>query len=427
MRRSIQLSCVLLGSALCVLVACASRDAHARGFGGFHGGGGFGGFHGGGGGGFHEGGFGGGGFHEGGFGGGGGFHEGGFGGGGFHEGGFGSGGGFRDAGAGGFHDGGFAGGRAEGFGADGFRGGDYAGVNRSQLGGFLGLPTDSGMHAAAGAWGGSGAVAGADGAAAWRGGAAGGVYHGADGATVAHGTVAGRGAAVGPGGAVAGSGVAHGTVVKGPNGNVYAHGATYGHASAVGCQRWFDGNHVFTAGWVGRHPWGWCPAGYGAGAWAAAVWSTAAWSTVGDWIGAASAPAYDYDYGDNIVYNDGNVYYGGQSIGSSQQYYQEAQNLSNSNATDQAGGDTKWLPLGVFGLMTAGETSPEMTFQLAVDKNGTIRGNYYSEVSDSSSPVTGAVNKKNQRVAWHVGSNTNTVFETGLYNLTKDQSTALVH
>lgn len=143
--------------------------------------------------------------------------------------------------------------------------------------------------------------------------------------------------------------------------------------------------------------------------------------------GGDDSEAYDYDYGDNITYNDGNVYYNGQSAGTQQQYYQEAANLSDSGSGDAANQDTKWLPLGVFSLMPEGQTEPEMTFQLAVDKQGNIRGNYYSQVTDSTSPVSGSVNKKNQRVAWHVGDNKKVVIETGLYNLTKDQSTALVH
>ena len=77
--------------------------------------------------------------------------------------------------------------------------------------------------------------------------------------------------------------------------------------------------------------------------------------------------------------------------------------------------------------MPEGQKTPEMIFQLAVDKQGAIHGNYYSQVTDSSTPVSGSVNKKNQRAAWHIANNKTTVIETGLYNLTKDQSTALVH
>jgi len=41
--------------------------------------------------------------------------------------------------------------------------------------------------------------------------------------------------------------------------------------------------------------------------------------------------------------------------------------------------------------------------------------------------VHGAVDSKTQRAAWTVGDNTTTVYETGIYNLTKEQTPVLVH
>jgi hypothetical protein len=41
--------------------------------------------------------------------------------------------------------------------------------------------------------------------------------------------------------------------------------------------------------------------------------------------------------------------------------------------------------------------------------------------------VQGSVDKKTQRVAITVGDNKDTVIETGLYNLTKDEAPALMH
>ena len=40
---------------------------------------------------------------------------------------------------------------------------------------------------------------------------------------------------------------------------------------------------------------------------------------------------------------------------------------------------------------------------------------------------TGSVDKQTQRVAFTVGDNKDTVVETGLYNLTKDEAPALIH
>jgi hypothetical protein len=102
-------------------------------------------------------------------------------------------------------------------------------------------------------------------------------------------------------------------------------------------------------------------------------------------------------------------------------------NLANSGASADGSQDTPWLPLGVFGLTASGQKTPNMVFQLAVNKDGVIRGNYCDPASQTNLPVQGAVDKKTQRAAWNVGGNKAMVVETGLYNLTKDESTALVH
>ena len=65
-----------------------------------------------------------------------------------------------------------------------------------------------------------------------------------------------------------------------------------------------------------------------------------------------------------------------------------------------------------------------MTIQLAVNKQGIIRGNYTDTVTNKTQLVHGSVDKKTQRVAFTVGDNTTTVVETGLYNLTKDEAPA---
>src|SRR5208337_4486230 len=88
------------------------------------------------------------------------------------------GGGFRSEGlGGGYREGGFGG--YDGDRAGGLRDGGYFDtLSRGELGGFLGLPTDGGLHAASGAYRTRGYVSGADRAAAWRGGAIGRVYEG---------------------------------------------------------------------------------------------------------------------------------------------------------------------------------------------------------------------------------------------------------
>jgi hypothetical protein len=162
-------------------------------------------------------------------------------------------------------------------------------------------------------------------------------------------------------------------------------------------------------------------------------------AAVESWLDATVAYA-PFDYGQNVTYQDNYVYYGSQPVATEQQYYQQAAAIAASQPSTagsdastasgsaaELGQDPQWLPLGVFGLIAAGQKTPAMVFQLAVDKAGAIRGNYYDQVTDTSVPVTGAVDKKDQRAAWRVGANKNMVIETGLYNLTQNHSTALVH
>jgi hypothetical protein len=68
-----------------------------------------------------------------------------------------------------------------------------------------------------------------------------------------------------------------------------------------------------------------------------------------------------------------------------------------------------------------------VTIQLAVNKQGVIRGNYTDTTANTSQVIQGSVDKKTQRVAFTVGDNTANVIETGLYNLTKDEAPCLIH
>ena len=65
--------------------------------------------------------------------------------------------------------------------------------------------------------------------------------------------------------------------------------------------------------------------------------------------------------------------------------------------------------------------------QLAVNKQGVVRGNYYNVTDKDTLPIQGAVNKSTQRIAWTIGKDKDMVLDTGLYNLTQDETMVLVH
>jgi hypothetical protein len=66
-------------------------------------------------------------------------------------------------------------------------------------------------------------------------------------------------------------------------------------------------------------------------------------------------------------------------------------------------------------------------FQLAINKQGIIRGNFQDSKDNVTEPVQGSANLQTQRVAFTVGDKKTTVIETGLYNLTKDEAPVLIH
>ena len=384
------------------------------------------------------------------------------------------------AGAGGFRGQGVGGGVSRDSFGDRFSG---AAPDRNQLNSFLGLPSDGGMHnlsstnvnnvnvnrstnvnvnananlsnfrsggsvgdnfdvnrgAAEGPRGGyaaAGSVTGPQGNTGYRG-AAVGPYGGAAAARGVQrvgGATAMQGAAVGPGGTVAAAGS-----VRGPHGGAAARGAVAGpygaaagfarvspsgrYTSAAAVRGNFNHWNCYGAGWYTAHRGAWAAAGWATGA----AWRPATWKSVGAWMSYyPSAPVY-YDYGNTVTYQDNSVYVNGQEAGTSEQYYDQAHSLATTGAQADAPANGDWLPLGVFALTKSDTTKSDVTIQLAVNKQGVIRGNYTDTATNKNQVVQGSVDKKTQRVAFTVGDNTTNVVETGLYNLTKDEAPCVIH
>ena len=208
---------------------------------------------------------------------------------------------------------------------------------------------------------------------------------------------------------------------------IAGRGATFANGQFVGGHSWsaVNGNfnhwNCFHSGWYGRYPGAWFP-----GKWAArSVWATATWAALSGWWGYGGDPMY-YDYGGDVGYSDGEIYYGDQPVATEEQYYNEASDIA-AQGDQAAAADEEWLPLGVFGVVAAGQSNADKLFQLAVNKAGLIRGNYYDLLSDQVQPIEGAVDAKTQRAAWHAKAKPEVVVETGIYNLTNDEVPVLVH
>jgi hypothetical protein len=139
-----------------------------------------------------------------------------------------------------------------------------------------------------------------------------------------------------------------------------------------------------------------------------------------------SQPIY-YDYGDNVYYENNSVYINGAEAGTAQWYSEQMAELANSVPEDAKPEEIEWLPLGVFAVVQGDQDDTTMFLQLAVSKDGIIGGTYTNATTNSSLSVQGMVDKQNQRAAWTIGDKTSTVFETGIYNLTQDETPVLIH
>jgi hypothetical protein len=186
-------------------------------------------------------------------------------------------------------------------------------------------------------------------------------------------------------------------------------------------RRDFHYHNYYSSDWYRRYPGAWYPRRWAYGN----AWAIMTWEYMMNLYG-YEQPTY-YDYGNNITYQDNSVYMNGEAVGTSDDYYQQAQTLATTGAQSQTTDDEQWMPLGVFAMTHDDQSKANLILQLAVNKEGIIRGNYTATLTDDTKPVQGSVDKKTQRAAWTIGDKTENVIETGIYNLTKDEAPALVH
>jgi hypothetical protein len=241
------------------------------------------------------------------------------------------------------------------------------------------------------------------------------------------------GGATGPGGTVVGGtrgGVAGGqygavagrsTVVAGRG--TYYHGAAAMRTQGVYVRQACAHYPCFRPGWYRQYPGAWFAAGWTAGA----VWRAATWNSCASYCGyPEDAPIY-YSYGENVVYQDDGVYFDGQLAYTPEQYVEKATVLADTGREAKVTDKEDWLSLGVFAMVQGEEKTSNHIFQLAVNKQGILRGNYYDAVTDTTSQIVGSVDSKTQRAAWTVGDRKTPIYEAGIANLTEAETTMLVH
>ena len=137
---------------------------------------------------------------------------------------------------------------------------------------------------------------------------------------------------------------------------------------------------------------------------------------------------YDYGTGGNVYYEDGTVYANGTAV-PAEKYAQQAEEIATSVPEVEEPDQMEWLPLGVFALTQDDnpDAVPNMFLQLALSKEGIIAGTYQNKSTGQTESVEGMVDQKSQRAAWTVVEKNTPIIETGIANLTENETRVLVH
>jgi len=185
----------------------------------------------------------------------------------------------------------------------------------------------------------------------------------------------------------------------------------------------FDQNHLFDNFWQ-NHPHAHYRFDQNPLFWTWATFATVSAFMPWNW---GSPAYYDYGSGGNVTYADDTVQANGETY-TAEEYAQQAEDLATS-APEEPVQDPEWLPLGVFAMTQDGEspTLPNMFLQLAVSKEGIIAGTYQNKTTGKTQSMEGMVDKTSQRAAWTVVGKNTPIMETGISNLTMNETKALIH
>ena len=164
-------------------------------------------------------------------------------------------------------------------------------------------------------------------------------------------------------------------------------------------------------------------------------WRPFAWANAGAFFGESIAMSpVIYDPGTTVIYEGDTYYINGEPSGTAAEARRAAIELATP-AIDEVpvpepaaeGEPEAWLPLGVWALTQQEQGDATMFMQFSVDKEGLLAGAYKNVMTGDEQPIIGQLDKKTQRIAWHVGDATQTVYETGLAGLENDVASVFVH
>ena len=84
--------------------------------------------------------------------------------------------------------------------------------------------------------------------------------------------------------------------------------------------------------------------------------------------------------------------------------------------------DLEWMPLGVYATGPKDVAQAHVYQQLAVSKQGELKGNYYDSITNTTQPVSGSIDRDTRKATWKVDAKGGATFETTVDALTKTPS-----
>ena len=128
------------------------------------------------------------------------------------------------------------------------------------------------------------------------------------------------------------------------------------------------------------------------------------------------------------------MYANGKEVVVDDDYSKQARELAAAGAQllqqkvdAQEADKLEWLPLGVFALCKSESGDPTMFLQLAISREGIVAGSFANTTNNENLSVQGGADRESARLAVTIGDQQDVVIETGLYNVTEQQSGAMVH
>jgi hypothetical protein len=182
----------------------------------------------------------------------------------------------------------------------------------------------------------------------------------------------------------------------------------------------FKNYQAFGTSWYRDHPKAWRTNGH------LDLWKGVSWNDLNSTFG-NGWDAFPYDYGTELTYDGNVVYLEGRPIAQSNLYNERAAELARIGSQSAAGYATTWMPLGVFEAIPPNQKSSNMLMQLAVSKDGILRGNFYDTADQNVQPLEGSIDKNIARAVWFVADKRDILFDTSLYNLTRRELAVLTH